>query len=401
MTETTTKTATADTDNIWPDPTAPRAGEIAVAQQQPGAVPAEFDEFNLAVRRMLGLEDASEGEMQLFHHICQRSGLDPFAKEVYMIGRDTEVSVWVDSPDTGNRRQEKRRVTKYTIQVSIHGFRRRAREIAAALGVTYKSDQPMWCGDDGQWREVWPEKAAPTAAKFTVYRDGEPNTFVAHYTEFVQESGQGSNRGPNSMWSKMPRNQLRKCAEVNAIQMAFPDQLGGLVYDEAAQPTVIDGEVVEERQAPPQRARGASRLRERAAEAAAEAAGEQAEPAADSGEGEKPMTEAARQKWLNRMFQLLAAGDTREPDEQRIVIASLTEADELPGHRDEMTDAQLRAIVTQLNAWEKAEVLAHELGELVNAWSLREAAAFDAATNTEDTEPEGQQGELGLESDGH
>ncbi|WP_100517315.1 recombinase RecT [Mycobacteroides abscessus] len=399
MTETTTKIANEHATQIWPDPAAQTAGEVAVAQQPGALVPAEFGEFNLAVRRMLGLEDASEGEMQLFHHICQRSGLDPFAREVYMIGRDTEVSVWVDSPDTGNRRQEKRRVTKYTIQVSIHGIRRRAREIAAALGVSYKTDQPMWCGEDGQWREVWTDKKQPPfAAKFTVYRDGEPNTFVAHYDEFVQESGRGGDRGPNSMWSKMPRNQLRKCAEFNAIQMAFPDQLGGLVYDEAAQPTVIDGEVVEERHAPPQRAKGTQRLRERAAAAQAQSeSAESEQPAAGETDGDRPMSEASRQKWLNRMFQLFAAGKTTEPEEQCIVIAVLTGADRLPEHRDDMTDAQLRDIVTTLNNWQKDsdDLLADSLGDILCAWDAKEPDSAEDITSDTD----GEQGELGLESD--
>ncbi|ORA62174.1 recombinase RecT [Mycobacteroides franklinii] len=394
MTETTTKTATTETADIWPDPTAQRAGEIAVAQPQPGAVPEDFAEFNLAVRRMLGLEDASEGEMQLFHHICQRSGLDPFAKEIYMIGRNTQVASYEPNPSGDGQRKVVRWVTKYTTQVSILGFRRRAREIATALGVEYESSEPLWCGDDGEWREVWPEKKAPTAAKFVVFRDGKPNTFVAHYDEFVQESGTGNDRGPNSMWQKMPRNQLRKCAEANAIQMAFPDQLGGLILEDAAQPTVIDGEVVEERKTPPQRAKGASALRERAA--AASAAPEQPASAADD---DKPMSASARQKWLNRMFQLFAAGKTTEPEEQRIVIAVLTGADKMPEHRDEMTDAQLRDIVKTLNDWQKDsdDLLSDSLGDILCAWDAKEP---DSA---EDTAPaadvDGEQGELGLESD--
>lgn len=395
MTETTTKTATADTVNLGPDPTA-TVGEIAVAQQQQqvGAVPEEFGEFDLAVRRMLGLEDASEGEMQLFHHICKRSGLDPFAKEIYMIGRNTQVSSYEPNPGGDGQRKVVRWVTKYTIQVSILGFRRRAREIATALGVEYESSEPLWCGDDGEWREVWPEKKAPTAAKFVVFRAGKPNTFIAHYDEFVQESGTGADRGPNSMWQKMPRNQLRKCAEANAIQMAFPDQLGGLILEDAAQPTVIDGEVVEEQKAPPQRAKGASALRERAAAAAAEAERVEQPSTGD----DKPMSAGNRQKWLNRMFQLFAAGKTTEPEEQRIVIATLTGAEKLPEHRDEMTDGQLRDIVKQLNDWQKDsdDLLADSLGDILCAWDAREP---DSAEDTTSAAPDGEQGELGLESD--
>jgi hypothetical protein len=66
----------------------------------------------------------------------------------------------------------KRWIMKYMIQVVINGFWRRACEIATLLGARYEVGEPVWCGEDGEWREVWGQSKPPVAAKFTVFRDG-------------------------------------------------------------------------------------------------------------------------------------------------------------------------------------------------------------------------------------
>jgi phage recombination protein Bet len=358
---------------------------------------AGFEEFQLAVRRMLGLEDASDGEMRLFWHLCLKSGLDPFNREIYMIGRNTEVGTYepVDpnQPD-GQKRKVMRWVTKYTVQVGINGFRKRAREIADGKGIDLEMSEPLWCGDDEVWRQVWPEMKHPTASKFTVYRDGKPFTFIAHYGEYVQYTGAGE---PTSMWKKMPRNQIRKCAEANAIQMAFPDELGGLILEDAAQPDLIvdqDGKVQEPA---PRRPGGAGVDGMRAARERREAQRQQptvvdaepAEPAPPTPTGnQQTMSPPTRKKWLNRMFQLLndeGEGDCQDRDDQLIVIVGTAAAAGIPGlvleHRDGLTDDQLRAVVNQMNAWSKGKRLAHEVTEILNKASLAELAAEQAAAD--------------------
>lgn len=383
-----------------------------VAPFNPGA--AGFEEFQLAVRRMLGLEDASDGEMRLFWHLCQKSGLDPFNREIYMIGRNTEVANWEpvnpDEPD-GQKRKVVRWVTKYTVQVAINGFRKRAREIADAKGIELEMSEPLWCGDDEVWRQVWPEKKPPTAAKFTVYRDGKPFTFIAHYDEYVQMAGQPPT--PNSMWKKMPRNQTRKCAEANAIQMAFPDELGGLILEDAAQPDLIvdqDGNI--EQEPTKRRPGGAGVDGMRAARERREAQRQEQgptvvdadprEPATDAPEpaSDEEKAEAARRKWMNRMFQLLNEGDCADREDQLIVMvgaakafaveAGQPEPDLTLDSRNDIPDDQLRAVVTQLNRWSKAGTLGSEITELLNRASIAqmeaEARAAEAAAATGDGE---------------
>jgi phage recombination protein Bet len=406
MSETTTAER-VDEENLVD--AAARAGEEAqhkqVAAFNPGA--SDFEQFQLAVRRMLGLEDASEGEMRLFWHLCQKSGLDPFNREIYMIGRNTEVANWEpanpDEPD-GPKRKVVRWVTKYTVQVAINGFRKRAREIADVKGIELEMSEPLWCGDDGVWRDVWPEKRPPTASKFTVYRDGKPFTFIAHYDEYVQTTKDGD---ANSMWKKMPRNQTRKCAEANAIQMAFPDELGGLILEDAAQPDIIDqdGNTVEPGRRRPAGSgvdgmRAAREQREAQRQQAPDPAvvdAEAAEPAQDvpppqpepKPAGPPAMSEQTRRKWLNRMFQLFKDGDCEDRDDQLIVIAGAAKAwaethnqpdpDLQLEHRDHIPDDQLKAVVTQLNDWHNTGKLASQITELLNLASIHQLNAEQQA----------------------
>lgn len=365
---TTTHTDTADTVVAGPDINPASAAVPATIAALSKPVPADFDEFELAVRRMLGIEDASAGEMALFHHICQRSGLDPFSREIYMIGRNTQVTEWEDSPNGGERRKVTRWVTKYTIQVGINGFRRRAREIAAATGARYEVSEPLWCGEDGQWRDVWIGKTPPVAAKVTVFRDGATYTLVALYDEFVQTYRDKNSGGdvPNSMWAKMPANQLAKCAEAGALQRAFPEQLGGLIFEDAAQPTVIDtsGAPVRTR---PEPARGVAAL-----------AAAVTPTAAPAGEEVSPADDPTRKKNLAAMTRLLKKAGVTTAEDGLIVTRALVGRDPAGApitSSADLTNTELGVLVDALTVLDGDGQLRDRLGEILNEHTITSEAA--------------------------
>lgn len=165
----------------------------------------------LAVLKQLGVKDAAPQDLAVFFHQATRTGLDPFARQIYMIGR------WSKSG------------TVQTIQTGIDGYRLIARRAADKAHESLEYDDTLWAGADGIWRDVWVEAGDPVAAKCTVYRDGKRFTAVAHWTEYVQTTKDGS---PNAMWGRMGCNQLAKCAEALALRKAFPQDLSGLYVDD-------------------------------------------------------------------------------------------------------------------------------------------------------------------------
>lgn len=192
----------------------------------------DWTDAQKAALAQLGVAEAPRGDQLVFLHVSQRMGLDPFNKEIYMIGR------WDPAA------QKK----KWTIQVGIDGFRSRSEEHPQFGGV----GDAEWCGPDGQWKDVWISDEPPTAARFTVYRKDQPadkpTRAVALYREYVQTN---SKHEPTQRWKTAPADQLAKCAEAKARRTAFPRQLGGVYAPEELahlnnpqpSPVVIDGEV--------------------------------------------------------------------------------------------------------------------------------------------------------------
>jgi phage recombination protein Bet len=147
------------------------------------------------------MKGATDAEFYLFGHICKRTGLDPFARQIYSIKR-------------GNRR---------TIQTGIDGFRliaERSGNYAGSSKITFTDEN----GDN--FKEI--KGQIPAKAEITIQKivKGQMCYFTgeARWSEYFP--------GNNPIWKKMPCTMLGKCAEALALRKAFPADLSGLYTKE-------------------------------------------------------------------------------------------------------------------------------------------------------------------------
>lgn len=178
-----------------------------------------WNEHEIAALRATIAPNISDADLVVFDRVCEHTGLDPFAKQIYAVIR----------------------AGKMTIQTGIDGYRLIAQRTGQYLG------QPVeqWCGEDGKWVDVWLPKEPPRAARVGVLRTGwaAPVIAVALWDEYVvmdeewEDTANGARRRTgrktvSSMWAKMPSTMLAKCAEAKALRKAFPAEMAGVYTTE-------------------------------------------------------------------------------------------------------------------------------------------------------------------------
>ena len=150
--------------------------------------------------------ETSNDELALFSLVCGRTGLDPFARQIYGI----------------------RRKGKLSFQTSIDGYRLIADRTKKYAG----SDDATFDEGLNLYQHLQAGREQPTVATVKVWKIVEgvrcPFTASASWSQYSQ----AYNGKLTETWAKMPHLMLSKCAESLALRKAFPAELSGVYTSE-------------------------------------------------------------------------------------------------------------------------------------------------------------------------
>lgn len=237
------------------------SSELTIKQDQ-----ENWTQRQIAALKQLGVSNnVTEADLDIFLAQSKRTGLDPFSKQIYMIGRRQKI---------GNTDQYE---IKQTIQVGIDGLRAIAHRVAQQCHEVFSMSDTLWADNNGAWHDVWLAPTPPAAAKVSVKRGGGVFSAVALFKEYAPIY-KGKLSG---MWASKPALMIAKCAEALALRKAFPTDMSGIYtddemdnvkdYSEPVEPTqnktvgpkqkveIIEAEVVNEPQSNPATPRLATR----------------------------------------------------------------------------------------------------------------------------------------------
>jgi phage recombination protein Bet len=186
-----------------------------LATRKEGALAAaEWNEEQVKLITEVLCPGVNPQELALFGQVCHRTGLDPFTRQIYAIKRAQNQKVngqWVEKQ-------------VMTIQTGIDGYR----VIAERSGEYVGGDEPEY----GPTCQCGMKPVHPEWAKVTVRRlkDGVPypTSERADFDEYAQKYGDKL----GTMWAKMPKRMIAKCAEALALRRAFPGLFEGVYTSE-------------------------------------------------------------------------------------------------------------------------------------------------------------------------
>lgn len=180
----------------------------ALAVREENTNMMNFDRHKLDLLKETLCKGSTDQEFQLFINICQRTGLDPFMKQVFPVKR------W----DSKLKRES------MTVQTSIDGYRL----IADRSGTYAPGREPTYQYD----KEGNIISATAYVKKLTKDNTWHEVAATAYYEEYCQRTKEGQ---PTQFWLKMKHTMLAKCAEALALRKAFPADLNNIYTQEEMQ----------------------------------------------------------------------------------------------------------------------------------------------------------------------
>lgn len=183
----------------------------AITKQEASALPAlSMDQSELMTVLQSSLyPGAQEDSIRLVLGYCKASGLDPMQKPVHI------VPMW----------DRNAKAMRDVIMPGIGLYRTQAARSGALAGISEPEFGPDVQSSFGDQQFVHPDWCRVTVTRRM--DDGKLATFTAreYWLENYATASKDSSV-PNAMWKKRPRGQLAKCAQAQALRMAFPEMTG-------------------------------------------------------------------------------------------------------------------------------------------------------------------------------
>ena len=156
--------------------------------------------------------------VNMFFEMCKSNGLNPLSRHAYIVPRN-------------EKQKDGSYKVKYSLQVSIDGFR----SIAEKTGQYIGSSEALFDSGLNEFECKTAGKKHPITASVTVEKiiDGIVGKFTA--TASWDSYAVLYNGNPSGLWLKFPFLMLAKCAEALALRKAFPSVLGGLYTSDEMQ----------------------------------------------------------------------------------------------------------------------------------------------------------------------
>jgi len=186
-------------------------------------------DFQKAAFGQIGIADAPEGDQAVFLHVSQRTGLDPFARQIYMIPRKENKGSRVNGQWVDNY------VTKWTIQTGIEGWRVIRQRAERREGVRGTLSRPVWYDENDNPHKVWTRRDPPLACELT-YTVRDINGVETDYTSvlaFWEYAQTAQNGNLIAQWLVKKAHMIEKCTEADVYRKAFPQDFSGVYLDDA------------------------------------------------------------------------------------------------------------------------------------------------------------------------
>lgn len=172
-------------------------------------VEKHYDQEKVELIKRTFCKGATDDELQLFIQACKKTGLDPFARQIFAVKR------W----DSSSKKEV------MSIQTAIDGYRliadRTGKYVPGKdVEFTYDKNGQLYSA------KAYVKKMTPDGVWHDV-------SAVAFWKEYVQTTKEGK---PTIFWLKKAHIMLSKCAESLALRKAFPAELSG-IYTHDEMPT--------------------------------------------------------------------------------------------------------------------------------------------------------------------